>query len=97
MKQSKQETTLNEKDALQDMLDAEKQLMNYYSAALTEGSCKSFRKEILRNYSSSAETQFSVFEQMLARGYYEVQPAEKMLIDQKVDSFSKIQKQIATA
>ena len=97
MKQSKQETTLNEKDALQDMLDVEKLLMTYYSAALTEGSCKSFRKEILKNYTGHAETQFRVFEQMLARGYYEVQPAEKLLIDQKVDSFSKVQKQIASA
>ena len=93
MKQSKQETTLNEKDALQDILDAEKLLMNYYSVALTEGSCKSFRKEILKNYTSSAETQFSVFEQMLARGYYQVQPAEKMLIDQKAENFSKVMKQ----
>ena len=94
MKQSKQETTLNEKDALQDMLDCEKLLMNYYSAALTEGSCKPFRKEILKNYSSSAETQFTVFEQMLARGYYEVQPAEKLMIDQKAETFGKVQKQI---
>ncbi len=97
MKQTKQDTTLNEKDALQDMLDAEKQLMNYYAAALTEGSCKPFRKEILKNYSSSADTQFNVFEQMLSRGYYQVQPAEKMLIDQKTDTFSKVQKQIANA
>ena len=95
MRQSKQETTLNEKDALQDMLDVEKLLMSYYSAALTEGSCKSFRKEILKNYTSSADTQFTVFEQMLSRGYYQVQPAEKMLIDQKTESFSKVQKQIA--
>lgn len=95
MKQSKQETTLNEKDALQDMLDIEKLLMTYYSAALTEGSCKSFRKEVLKNYTSSLDTQFSVFEQMLSRGYYEVQPAEKILIDQKTDTFSKVQKQIA--
>lgn len=94
MKQSKQETTLNEKDALQDILDCEKLLMNYYAAALTEGSCKSFRKEILKNYTSSADTQFSVFEQMLARGYYEVQPAAKMMIDQKAETFSKVQKQI---
>ena len=95
MKGSKQETTLNEKDALQDMLDAEKLLLSYYSVALTEGSCKSFRKEILKNYTSSAETQFNVFEQMLSRGYYQVQPAEKMLIDQKAETFSKVQKQIA--
>lgn len=95
MKQSKQETTLNEQDALQDMLDVEKLLMSYYSAALLEGSCKPFRKEILKHYTSSAETQFNVFEQMLSRGYYEVQPAEKMLIDQKTEMFSKVKKQIA--
>lgn len=95
MKQTKQETTLNEKDALQDMLDVEKLLMTYYSAALTEGSCKAFRKEILKNYTSSADTQFNVFEQMLSRGYYQVQPAEKMMIDQKTDVFSKVKKQIA--
>lgn len=95
MKQSKQDVMLNEKDALQDMLDAEKQLMNYYSAALTEGSCKSFRKEILKNYSLSAETQFAVFEQMLARGYYNVQPAESKLVGEKKEMFSKVKKQIS--
>ncbi len=95
MRQSKQETTLNEKDALQDMLNAEKQIMTYYAAALTEGSCKAFRKEILKQYSAGAETQFAVFEQMLARGYYQVRPAEKMLIDQTAENFSKIKKQIS--
>ncbi len=95
MKQSKQDTTLNEKDALQDMLDTEKLLMSYYSVALTEGSCQPFRKAILKNYAASAETQFNVFEQMLSRGYYQVQPAEKMLVDQKTETFSKVQKQIA--
>lgn len=95
MKQSKKDVSLSEKDALQDMLDAEKQLMDYYSTALTEGSCKSFRKEILKNFSSCSENQFCVFEQMLSRGYYEVQPAEKMLIDKKTEDFSKVLKQIS--
>jgi len=95
MKQAKRDITLNEQDALRDMLDAEKQLMNYYSAALVEGSCKSFRKEILKNYTSGAETQFTVFEQMLSRGYYTVQPAEKMLIDSQAEQFSKSWKQIS--
>lgn len=97
MKKSKMETTLSEKDALQDMLDAEKQLMNYYAAALTEGSCKAFRKEILKNYSSGAECQFSVFEQMLARGYYQIEPAEKTIVEQKAETFSKVKKQIAAS
>ena len=97
MKLSKKETTLKEKDALQDMLEAEKLLMSYYAAAVTEGSCKPFRKEILKNYSSGAETQFTVFEQMLARGYYEVQPAPKPAVDAKTEIFSKVLKEIKTA
>jgi len=96
MKQKKQDVTLNEKDALQDMLDAEKQLLTRYALALTEGSCKSFRKEILKHYASGAETQFAIFEQMLARGYYEVQPAEKLLLDKQAETFSKVQKQLAS-
>ncbi len=94
MKLSKSKTTLAEKDALQDMLDIEKLLMTYYNNALIEGSNKSFRKEILKNYSSHAETQFSVYEQMLNRGYYQVQPAEKTLIEKQSDNYSKVLKQI---
>lgn len=95
MKQSKRDTTLSEKDALQDLLDCEKLLMSYYADALLEGSCKSFRKEILKNYTADAETQFQVFQQMQSRGYYEVQPAAKMMIDQNTEKFEKVKKQIA--
>ena len=94
MKQSKKDTTLNEKDALQDLLEAEKMMLSYYNAAVIEGSCKPFRKEIFKNYTSSAETQFTVFEQMLARGYYDVQPAESKMIEQKKNVFSKVLKQL---
>ena len=96
MKQFKKDIALSEKDALQDLLDCEKLLMNYYGAALTEGSCKPFRKEIMKHYSANAETQFTVFEQMLSRGYYQVQPAAKMLIDQKTEDFTKVKKQLAS-
>ena len=95
MKQSKKDTTLCEKDALQDLLDAEKLLMNYYATALTEGSCRPLRRQILKLYGEHADTQFSVFEQMLQRGYYQVQPAEKMMIDEKTEAFSKVKKQLA--
>ncbi len=95
MKPSKKDVMLSEKDALQDLLNAEKLLMNYYAAALTEGSCKPFRKEILKQYTAHAETQFEVFEQMLSRGYYAVQPAAKMMIDEQAENFSKVKKQIA--
>ncbi|MBO5045790.1 MAG: spore coat protein [Clostridia bacterium] len=95
MKQSKKDISLNEKDALQDMLNAEKQLMNLYTVALMEGSSKSLRKEFLHNCSATAEDQFSVFEQMLARGYYETTPAEPPMIKEKTEQFSKVLKQIS--
>ena len=95
MKQTKRDIMLNEKDALQDLLDAEKLLMNYYATALTEGSSTGFRKKIFKLYGEHADTQFAVFEQMLQRGYYEVQPAEKMMIDEKTETFSKVKKQLA--
>lgn len=95
MKQSKKDITLSEKDALQDLLDQEKLLMTYYAGAYTEGSSQAFRKAILKNYTAHAETQFDVFEQMLSRGYYEVQPAAKMMIDQNAEKFEKVKKQIA--
>ena len=95
MKQSKKDTTLCEKDALQDLLDAEKLLMNYYATALTEGSCRPLRRQILKLYGEHADTQFSVFEQMIQRRYYQVQPAQKMMIDEKTEAFSKVKKQLA--
>ena len=95
MKQSKKDTTLCEKDALQDLLDAEKLLMNYYATALTEGSCRPLRRQILKLYGEHADTQFSVFEQMIQRGYYQVHPAQKMMIDEKTEAFSKVKKQLA--
>ena len=95
MKQSKKDIMLCEKDALQDLLDAEKLLMNYYATALTEGSCRPLRRQILKLYGEHGDTQFSVFEQMVQRGYYQTQPAEKMMIDEKTESFSKVKKQLA--
>ena len=97
MNKSKQKTTLMEKDALQDMLDIEKLLMTYYNAALIEGSSKSFRKEILKHLGEHEKTQFSVYEQMLNRGYYEVQPAEKTLVKKQNDDYAKVLKQIQSA
>ena len=93
--QEKSKTTLNEQDSLQDMLECEKQLMGFYATALTEGSTRPLRKELLKHYGSCADGQFSVYEQMLTRGYYQTQPAPKQQLDSKLDSFKKTEKQLA--
>lgn len=88
-KLSKKESSLNEEDSLQDMLDTEKMLMNFYNLAIIEGSTKSLRSTFVKNMSSAQEDQFAVFNEMNSRGYYEVMPAQKNIIDQKIDTFKK--------
>ena len=89
MKLTKSDVTLNERDALQDMLDSEKQLMEIYTTALFEGSTKSIRKNFSTNLLGVAENQFLVFTQMNTRGYYEPKPANKTLIDEATNTYKK--------
>lgn len=94
MKMTKSDTQLNEKDAIQDMLESEKQLMSFYATALFEGSSKSLRKNFSTNLNSVAENQYSLFSQMSSRGYYTPTPAQKQMIDQTSDTFKKEKKQL---
>ena len=89
MKLTKMDCTLNEKDTLQDMLEAEKQLMALYTTALYEGSTKSVRKNISANLLAVAENQYSIFSQMQSRGYYDPKPAKKNMLDEATDTYKK--------
>ena len=92
MKLTKSDCTLNERDALQDMLDSEKQLMEIYTTALFEGSTKCIRKSFSANLRGVAENQYSLYTQMNTRGYYEPRPANKSLIDEATSNFKKQKK-----
>lgn len=92
--QTKRDITLNEQDSLQDMLNCEKQLMEFYATALREGSNKTLRKDVLESYADCANGQFSVFEEMQKRGYYQTQPVQKQQLDAKIDAFKKTEKQL---
>ena len=94
MKITKMDCTLNEKDTLQDMLEAEKQLMELYTVALFEGSTKTVRKNFSTNLLGVAENQFGIFTQMQSRGYYEPQPAKKAMIDQANCTYKKQKSQL---
>ena len=94
MKLTKSDCTLNERDALQDMLDSEKQLMEIYTTALFEGSTKSIRKNFSANLLGVAEKQYSLYTQMNTRGYYEPKPANKNLIDEATSNFKKQKKSL---
>ena len=93
MKLTKSDVTLNEKDALQDMLESEKQLMTLYTTALFEGSTKSIRKNFSSNLLGVAENQYTLFTQMSTR-YYQPQPANKNLIDTANQTYKKQKSQL---
>lgn len=89
MKLTKSDLTLNEEDALQDMLESEKQLMTIYTTALFEGSTKAMRKNFSTNLLGVAENQYTLFTQMSSRGYYTPQPANKNMIDTANQNYKK--------
>ncbi len=89
MKLTKSDITLNERDALQDMLESEKQLMTIYTTALFEGSTKSIRKSFSTNLLGVADDQYCLFTQMSSRGYYQPAPANKNMIDTANQNYKK--------
>lgn len=95
MKSSKSNTQLNEKDAILDLLESEKQLMSFYTTALFEGSTKSIRKGFSIHLGSVAENQYCLWNQMSTRGYVQPAPAQKQMIDQTCDTFKKQKKSLA--
>lgn len=94
MKLTKSDVTLNEQDALQDMLESEKQLMTIYTTALCEGSTKAMRKNFSTNLMGVADNQYTLFTQMSTRGYYQPQPANKNLIDTANETYKKQKNQL---
>lgn len=92
MKLTKSDVTLNEKDALTDMLSCEKQLMSLYTTALFEGSSRSVRKNFSENLMGVSENQYLIFTQMSSRGFVEPEAANKAQIDQTKDTFKKQKK-----
>ena len=80
---------LTEKDSLYDVLTGEKDLVKLYGTAMTEACGADVRRVVKNNMYETAQDQFGLFELMQKNGYYEVQPADKAVIDQKIDAFSK--------
>lgn len=90
----KAQTTLNEKDSLQDLLTMEKSLVKTYSTAITEGCSDGFRSTIINNWQDSVSDQMDVFLQMTELGYYKVESAPESTLSEQKQKFSEIQNQL---
>lgn len=83
----KNQNQLTEKDVLTDILTGEKDLVKLYGSAMTEAVAKDVRKTVKSNLMETAEDQLSIFNVMQKNGYYQVKPADKAIIDEKVNTF----------
>ncbi len=91
----KADTTLNEKDSLQDLLNIEKSLVKIYSTAITEGCSEGFRTLIKEHWENSVTDQMDVFLQMTELGYYKVESAPEQTKQEQREKFIKIKNQLA--
>ncbi|MBQ3219355.1 MAG: spore coat protein [Clostridia bacterium] len=91
----KADTTLNEKDSLQDMLNLEKSLVKIYSTAMTEGCSNGFRAVIKDHWQDSVSDQMDVFLQMTELGYYQVESAPEETLKEQRAKFCQIKSQLS--
>jgi spore coat protein CotF len=91
----KADTTLNEKDSLQDVLNAEKTLVKLYSTAMTEGCSKGFRTLIREHWGQTVDDQMKVFCQMTEHGYYKVESAPQTATNKQKTKFTKVKKELS--
>ena len=94
MSNYKADITLNEKDSLQDMLNAEKNLVKVYSTAMTEGCSKGFRNLIKEHWGECAQDQMNVFLQMTEHGYYQVESAPETMLSENKNKFMPVKNQL---
>ena len=91
----KKDTNLNERDCLQDMLDAEKMLLEIYLNAIKEGSTKNLRSNFIKNFELTTNDQYLLFKIMQEKGFYNIQPANNLDIEKIAKSYKKILKEIS--
>jgi spore coat protein F len=69
------QTTLEEKDIMQDLLATEKQVVSSYSVGITETSCPNLRKTLVNNFEKAQDIQYKVFDAMRQKGWYPTKDA----------------------
>ncbi len=95
MSNYKADTTLNEKDSLQDMLIIEKDLVKIYATAITEGASNGFRTVIKDNFLDATHDQLDVFMNMCEHDYYRVESATEDQLKAQREKFECVKSQLS--
>ncbi len=68
-------TSMPEKDLMQDLLATEKQVITAYSTGITESSCENLRNTLMDNYKNNQTIQYKIFDAMKQKGWYPTKDA----------------------
>lgn len=85
-------SNVTEKDALNDLLIQEKDIIHVYGNFLPEGSTPQLRNILKKNMDVIAQQQYDIFVAMQEKGYYEVKEADETAISEARKQFSKSKK-----
>ena len=91
----KADITLNEKDALTDMLTAEKNLVKTYSEVMTESCSKGFRTLVKNHWSDAVSDQTDVFLMLTEHDYYRVETAPAEETEKVKEKFAEVRGQMS--
>jgi spore coat protein CotF len=89
-----QSVCLTDQDRLGDMLSQEKQLIGTYSTYIPEASCPKLRQVLEDNFTDCVKDQYTVFDYMNQRGWYEVKAATQQEITDAVNKSNELKKQL---
>ncbi|GCD08494.1 spore coat protein F [Clostridium tagluense] len=68
-------TSMCEKDLMQDLLATEKQVISAYSTGITESSCQNLRNTLVDNFKNNQTIQYKIFDAMKQKGWYPTKDA----------------------
>lgn len=82
-------TNMNDRDFLNDILESEKNISNNLSIALNEASCEDLFSTFYDIYDECQEAQRLLFDLVFKKGWYTLEKATDQKIDEKYNELSQ--------
>ena len=83
-------TSMSEKDLMQDLLATEKQVISAYSTGITESSCQNLRNTLVDNFKNNQNIQYKIFDAMKQKGWYPTKDAPDNEVQQLKDEANQM-------
>lgn len=88
------QSSLTEKELLDDLLNQEKHFMNSYSIYISEGACPNLRQLMTSQFNQICNDQYQIFDCMRQKGFYQIKDAQDADVQQAKQKFAQMQSQM---